>query len=486
MVTLDVRPARPNGRATGDEDRTRTRWLLATGAAAAALGAAVAMALLSAVTVLVWASGSLAADGLSAAPFRGAAALWLMGQRAPLDSGTYDLVLPPLAVTALIAVLVARLTGWAARTMSAFELKPAASVVAGVAAGQVVVAGLAGWVSDRAGGGVDTLDAMRAGFLFGTVCAVAGIAPHTWIWATASARWGAQVRTGAGAAGRGALALAAGGGAALSASLVVHHGQVTAAMDVVGGGIGGGVGATLLCLALAPNAVLWVVALAAGPGFALGTDSGLSLTGDMHAGALPAMPLLGALPGPGPLPGYAWLLVAIPVGAGAVIGWYARPATGTRGRREELITAAAAAAVCGVGAGLLAGLSGGGAGGRLETVGPPLPAVGGLLAVELAAAAAALAGGRIAWEYVRAPRPEPVAIDEPTDDPAPPSPLIPAQKTRSGPDGDGAVSTPIEVVDAADVEDLPTGELELLVEDGAGDLEDIEDTQEIPVVPDED
>ncbi len=98
MVSLDARPGIPNARSSGrnarsGRDGTKTEWLLVTGAAAAALGAAVGMAVLSAVTVLLWASGPIATDGVSAAPFRGAAALWLMGQRAPLDAGTYDLVL---------------------------------------------------------------------------------------------------------------------------------------------------------------------------------------------------------------------------------------------------------------------------------------------------------------------------------------------------------------------------------------------------------
>lgn len=482
MVSLDVRPRpRPAGADTG-RDGTRTEWLVVSGAVAAALGAAVAMAVLSAVTVLLWAAGPIAGDGLSAAPFRGAASLWLMGQRAPLDTGASELVLPPLAITAAVAVLTGRLAGWAARATSAYELTPAAVVAGGVVLGHVVVAGIAGWISGRNGAGVDALDAMRSALVFAVPVTVAGVAPHTWVWAKAAARHGTRVRLVARAAGLGALALAAGSSLVLLMSLLVHHRRFTDLLDVVGGGISGGAGALLLCLAMAPNAVLWVVALAAGPGFALGTDSGLSLTGEMHGGALPAMPLLAALPGAGPLPGYAWLLVAVPIGAGAVIGWFARPAGGRRGWRDEVATAAASGALCGLGVGVLAGLSGGGAGGRLAELGPSALQVGLTLAVELAAAAAALAGGRIGWEYHR-------AAEVPDTEPAVKAPVLPRQKAKdevaetpaAAPPSAAEPATPITVVAADEVEDLPEAER-------AADAteKDLEDTQELEVLTDDD
>lgn len=482
MVSLDAqprpRPARPD---TG-RDGSRTEWLVVTGAVAAALGAAVAMAVLSAFTVLLWAAGPLAGDGVSAAPFRGAASLWLMGQRAPLETGAFELVLPPLAVTAVLVVLTARLAGWAARATSAYELTPAAVVGGGVVLGHVVVAGIAGWVSGRNGSGVDVLDAMRSGLVFAVPVTVVGVAPHTWLWAKAAARHGTRVRLVARAAGLGALALAAGSALVLLTSLVVHHRNVGDLFGVVGGGISGGAGTLLLCLAMAPNALLWVVALAAGPGFALGADSGLSLTGEMHGGALPAMPLLGALPGAGPLPGYAWLMVAVPIGAGAVIGWFARPTEGApRGWRDEVATAAVSGALCGLGVGVLAGLSGGGAGGRLAEVGPNGLLVGLVLALELAAVASALAGGRIGWEHHRAGKAS-------VEAPAAPGPVLPKQKSRhevveppvATPIAAGETGTPITVVTADEVEDLP--EVERSAEPATKDLED---TQELELLDDD-
>lgn len=516
MVSLDVRPSFPSARGETGRDGTRTEWLVVAGAAAAALGAAVAMALLSAITVLLWACGPLATDGVSAAPFRGSASLWLMGQRAPLDAGTYDLVLPPLFVTAVVAVLVARLAGWAARTTAAHELTPAAIVGGGVVLGHVVVAGLAAWVSDRAGGGVELVDAMRAALLFSVPCAAAGVAPQTWVWARIAARWGLQVRLAARAAALGAVALAAGGALVLMVSLLVHHRSAAALFTMVGGGIGGGAGTTLLCLAMAPNAVLWVVALAAGPGFALGADGGLSLAGDMHGGALPAMPLLAALPGEGSLPAYAVLLLALPLGAGGVVGWYARPASGTRGWREELITAATAGVLCGLGVGVLAGLSGGGTGGRLANFGPSGLLVGAFLALQLAGAALVLAAGRIAWEHYRGPTaptapPAKGPLEEKDAQPEPAAAAgepavaedstgvrrfaiprqLPWQLSRlrakgdqgpGSPDPSGPGTASIVVVEASEVDDLPLSQVD---SDAPENPTDIEDTQELPAVTDE-
>ncbi|HUR74574.1 MAG TPA: DUF6350 family protein, partial [Sporichthya sp.] len=255
-------------------------------------------------------------------------------------------------------------------------------------------------------------------------------------------------------------------------------------LHTVGGGVSGGAGTTLLCLAMAPNAVLWVVALASGPGFALGTDAGLSLTGDMHGGALPAMPLLAALPGPGPLPGYAWLLVALPIGAGAVIGWFARPAEGCRGWREEVLTAAVSGAACGLSLGVLAGLSGGGAGGRLAHFGPSGVVVGGLLALQLAAAATATAAARIGWERYRGPKER--GVKELTAKPA----AFPVQKTKAEAADDDkrgpAPASPIVVVAAEEVEDLPPDPDPLAAAALVGAVGDLGDTQEFAVLTEDD
>lgn len=448
MVTLVSRSELP------PQDELRPRWLVAAGAAGAALGAAVGMAVLAAVTVLLWAAGPLATTGITAAPFRGAAALWLMAQRAPLDNGAGELVLAPLLVTAGLVVVIVRVAAWSARTTRAHDLAPAATVAAGVVLGHVALATLAGAFSARGGAGIDPVQALRAGLIFAVPCALAGVAPQTWMWAQLAARYAAPIRTAVRAAGAGAAVLLAGGVAVLLVSLVVHHAAAKEGLDAVGGGVSGGAGSTLLCLAMAPNAALWIVSFAAGPGFSLGTDAGLDL-GGLHDGALPAMPLLAALPDAGPLPRLAYVAIAIPIVAGAAIGWFSRPAGAVRNPRLELVLAALAALACGLGVAVLAGLSGGGAGGRLSSFGPSAFALALALVPELVAVAVAVAAGRLGYERVRGvavPTTRPVRIPRQKSKPAEEKPVEPATDTT----------------------------------DQAGDLEDVENTQEIPVIIDDD
>lgn len=84
-------------------------------------------------------------------------------------------------------------------------------------------------------------------------------------------------------------------------------------------GAAGGLVLTLGQLVLVPNLLIWGAAWVAGPGFAVGTGTSV-LPGHTELGALPAIPMLGALPTPGAGPGWAWAVLAVPVLAGTVAG----------------------------------------------------------------------------------------------------------------------------------------------------------------------
>jgi hypothetical protein len=165
-------------------------------------------------------------------------------------------------------------------------------------------------------------------------------------------------------------------------------------------GVSGTAVLAALQLALLPNVMVWVAAFLAGPGFALGAGT----TVDPHQtvlGPLPALPVLGALPQPGPQPHWMTTLVLVPVLAGVVAG-----AAAVRTRPHALpmeLTAdcAGLAAVAGAGFLLLAWLSGGPAGpGRLDVIGPVPWLAGIALAGEcLAGALLAVAVG-LAWRAV--------------------------------------------------------------------------------------
>lgn len=210
--------------------------------------------------------------------------------------------------------------------------------------------------------------------------------------------FGPAVRSGLWAA---AGLLAAG---ALIALVLVpaRWGRVTAVFHTLHTGLVGGVLVVVVTVLYAGTAAMWVVSWLAGPGFSLGTGSSVTLAA-VEPGRVPPVPMLGVLPEPGPLPGATWLLLAVPVVAGAVAGHLA-----TRGMaadspwRRTAAAALTAALSAGVVLTVLAALSSGSLGsGRLAAVGIPL----GWFALAITGELAAGAGLAAAVAHrLRAPR----------------------------------------------------------------------------------
>lgn len=135
-------------------------------------------------------------------------------------------------------------------------------------------------------------------------------------------------------------------------------------------GIIGGIVLALLQLALLPLLAIWALVVLVGGTVGVGTGTAISLDG-AQTGVLPALPMLGALPGPGEFPAAAWalmLLPAIAVGLGAVR--LVRDVAELE-QRDRLTAWIAYPLVIVVALLLIAGLSGGGIGeDRLAHVGP--------------------------------------------------------------------------------------------------------------------
>mgnify|MGYP003291237819 CR=1 FL=1 len=136
----------------------------------------------------------------------------------------------------------------------------------------------------------------------------------------------------------------------------------------------GGVGLLLVCVLVLPNLVLWNAAALLGPGYAVGAGTSVTLTSS-GLGAVPALPVLAALPPVGPRPGWLVALAVVPLVAGAVAGYATvapRPDGARVGTLRTVLTAGAgsgALAGSAVAVGLL--LSGGAIGpGRLGHTGP--------------------------------------------------------------------------------------------------------------------
>ena len=360
--------------------------------AAAALWAAVAGLLCVVVPVLlVWGTDSRSGVGWWEA-VRSAGRFWLAAHGVPLDVPGGRFALTPMGLLLVPLALVARFAGAAARDVRPPTVRAAASLALWTAGPYAVLAALVALVVTGPDVHVSPVPSVLAGLLVGAAGAAVGVLRHARLWRAAWAASSARAqRLAAGAAT--AIGVLLGAGALLvGIALAVH---LDRAADLAAAGDPGPVGGAALVLAglaLLPNAVVWGASWLAGPGFAVG--AGTSVAPFAHElGAVPAFPLLAALPGGG-VPGWVGALaLVVPLGAGAVAGHVVLARLGEASWQRTALEAAAVGPVCGAAVGLLAWLSGGPVGGeRLAETGPAPLAVALAVAVAtgLAAPAAAL------------------------------------------------------------------------------------------------
>jgi hypothetical protein len=233
-----------------------------------------------------------------------------------------------------------------------------------------------------------------------------------------------------------ALAVQLGGAALLLiAAFVTGWDRVLLLHHALAPGLAGGLVLILAQLTLVPNLLIWGAAWTAGPGFAVGSGTSV-LPGHTELGALPAIPVLGALPVPGDGPAWAWAVIALPVLAGALAGRQLLraapdvlvgpqpPGTGLFGGspnaedtvRSLLIETGLTTLLVGCGWTILGWLSGGPAGpGRLAELGPSPWQLGLATALEVGVGAVIVVGAGLTVRFL-GPAPAP-ATPTTADDP---------------------------------------------------------------------
>lgn len=352
---------------------------LATRAGAHAALAAVAT-WLAAVTlsVGVWLVSAPNSAGIGG-PLRAGGQLWLLGHHAALDVPAGRIALAPLGFTALLVFVL-----W--HTTATPVGRPVHVVYAafGSATGYCLVAALVAAGATTADVHPDTAQAVLFAVLFGALVPTAA----RWRRIVAFCDLPGWPATAAKAATAGGAVLVAGGASMLAGTLAVHlpqagwpHGSLDQA------------GMFLLCLALLPNAVAWAASFLLGPGFAVGTGTGVTVL-KAKVGALPAFPMLGGLPRDGSdfFP-YGLACLTLPVAAGVVMALIVMRA-GDQPVGQRMRTLGAATLAVALAAGFLATFSGGPlAGGRMAAFGPSgwRTAAAALLLPGVAAAAVLLA-----------------------------------------------------------------------------------------------
>lgn len=292
-------------------DRPRIGWWLA-----ALLGALTCLAtgwvLVAGLAVLGWVTGE---PGSLRGALEVGTRLWLTGHGVAVDLAGIPVTLVPWGATALFALLLWRSAAFAAR--SARPDRPARP---GWVALVLVVAYLlpvlaVAEVYGRPAAAPGHLLAVSVVLLGASA---AGAARALDVHPTR--RWPAWARSLPRAVLGVQLVLLAAGLAVLVTAVLVHLDRVLELHDRLAPGVTGTIALVAAQLALLPNACVWAASYALGGGFTLGNGSVVAPAGT-DLGALPGLPVLGALPanGPGPTGALWWL--AAGVLAGVVAAW---------------------------------------------------------------------------------------------------------------------------------------------------------------------
>ncbi|HEU5355631.1 MAG TPA: DUF6350 family protein [Actinocrinis sp.] len=320
---------------------------LAVGAGTAVVIGAGGWLVAAALTLAVWAMAT-PSTGSYSEPLHVAGQLWLAAHHVLLQTPDGPFGLSPLGFTILPAVSLLLAGRYAGHRFGA-----GIWAFAAVAACYPLAALVIAW--SAAAGPLHAAVGMAAGYPCLIACCAFG-AGQLSIHTPTLERWAATAVR----AGTVALAIFVCGAALLAALAVgLRFTEVAQLGRTIGQGTAGDFGLFLIDLALAPNLVVWALSFAAGPGFAVGAGSSVSVRGSTH-GALPGLPLLQAVPHPGAGSLWLCLVFAIPL-------------------------------LAGVGAVLIIGRSLRGFTDRAAALGAALPTVG-----ALAAAGAVLSGGPVA------------------------------------------------------------------------------------------
>jgi hypothetical protein len=377
------------------------RPLVVTGGIAACAAAGSGLAVLITLTAIGWITAPHVGLGSGlGGVLRTAANLWLVAHHVGFTvRGAGRIGLLPLGLVLLPGALLVLAGRWVVRAGSVTQLRHVGYAAIALALPYALLAGALALAARTPAAVPSLTEAVVAAFLLALVAGGLGAARALAPWSRLAALMPARPRSiimGM----LGAVALLTAAGAALAGgSLAVHLPEVRAASDALGSGAGGAMLLLLAQLAYLPNAIIWAVAYALGPGFAFGTGTVVSPTGS-SLGAVPDFPMLAALPAGGHPGGPALLpvvVLAVPYLAGIFAGVITVRISPTPALEAAPLWGFAAGAAAGVLSGVAAAFSGGPLGdGRLSAVGPSGFAVG-LVAVLEIGVTAALAAAATNW-----------------------------------------------------------------------------------------
>lgn len=419
---------------SGDDDEAR-RPLPVSGMLAAAATLGVGLAVLTTLTLIGWIAAPRGTLGTGLpGVFRTAAQLWLAAHHAGFAIPGGRVGLLPLGLMVLPAVLLYRAGRWMARDADLRLRLPArlpknspreqanarrrgqlvlvAQAGISLAAPYALLAGIIAIVArneiTQPYIGEALISHLLLAFLVGALATARTIGPWKSMLGLLPERLRAVT---VGTAVATAILLAAGFLLVLVA-IVWNFGQIRELTDVLSPGFVGGLLLLVVQVLYLANAAIWGMSYIAGPGFALGTGTLVAPTG-VQLSAVPSLPLLGALPDSGAVPGWVMAVIALPFAAGAVAGVVVVKIAPSPSYEAAPLWGFVTGMTTGLVAGLLAALSGGPIrGGLLAAIGPSPWEVALSVCLEVGVAAGISAGLANWWLLNRRPSmktPAPVA-----------------------------------------------------------------------------
>jgi hypothetical protein len=393
VVSLLARLTLPGQREPGAGRPRSPAVLAAVAAAAVSVLGLLGLGLAVVVVQTLDPAGGLPVAGSA----RLAGQLWLLAQGGGLTLGSGPLVLAPLLLTLAIAWGLSSAGRGVVRLCDVSRGRGAAAVLGALVATHTVVAVVLGLAVDDAGARVDLLRCALGAAALAVLAAGWGTARESGVLDLVLDRLPPPVRPLLRAVLAGFLTAVASGLAVVAVALAADARGYAALSGSLGGSGAGAVGLLALGVLLLPNAAAAAIGLAAGPGFVVGSGTLVSVHG-VTLGAVPALPLLAALPDTQAVPLVAFVSQAVPVVAGLVAGVTLGRRFGGSGADGGSVVAGLwgvlAGVLLGVACGLLAWVGGGSLGdGALAQVGAP--AVATALASGAQAAIAAAVGAAV-------------------------------------------------------------------------------------------
>jgi hypothetical protein len=323
MASLLARLARPGRPAVGVGRSVPLLWSAAGAAAAVTLTGLAGLSLAVVVVQTLDPTGGQPVSGSIATAGR----LWLLAQGGGLDLESGPLVLAPLLLTFGLAWCLSRAGRWVVRASgtSARDIPDAGSgaaaaraltVLAGVHTVLAVVLAVA---LDSPDAGVPVLRTTLGAAVVAVLAAGWGVGRESGALDAALDRLPGITRPVLRGAVAGLLTALALCTAVVAVAVAADAEGYAALSRSLGGAAAGALGLLGIELLLLPNAAAAVLGLAAGPGFVVGSGTIVSVHG-VTLGAVPALPLLAALPDTQAVPLLAFVSQAVPALAGLVAG----------------------------------------------------------------------------------------------------------------------------------------------------------------------